>query len=357
MSTIFAIAGGVVSGAYLRPGSSLRAAVGSARPADAAVNPIAVSDATTSALGNATPQSGPIPSSGNSFDFVENGAASSAQQNIHAIGESETASNDSQIESTNTEAVSDGSVIVDPKIAEISNSADARPVADATKPRKGERPGQTSDAERKKLQGEVVNGHRLSPPELEQLRKLKGRDAGVRQHEQAHLSKGGSQVRGGASFEYQTGADGKQYAVGGEVQIDVSTSSGNPQETLAQLQQVRSAALAPADPSGQDLYVASEADRLSLAVRQEIQQEAQTPATPSPRLLSQSEAEERIRKAFPKSPAQITQSVVESSLPQFPGQQAKQSAVRQIIENAPPTDFGNPFEFSQIVGQQIDFTA
>lgn len=356
MSSISAIAGGVVSGSYLRPGSSLRTAVGSARQADAPVNPKPASDPTTGAPGSATPQLRPIPSSSSSFDFVENGAASSVQQEVQAIGEPTSVSSDSQIESTNTEAVSNGSVSAEPKPAQNSSSANERPAADAKKADKSERTGQTSVAEQKKLQGEVVNGHRLSPQDLEQLRKLKGRDAGVRQHEQAHLSKGGSQVRGGASFEYQTGADGKQYAVGGEVQIDLSTSSGNPQETLSQLQQVRSAALAPADPSGQDLYVASEAERLASAVRREIQQDAQTPATPSPRFLSQSEAEGRLQKAFPKSPAEITQSVVESSLPQFPGQQTKQSAVRQIIENARPTDFGEPFAFSQVVGQEIDFT-
>ena len=37
---------------------------------------------------------------------------------------------------------------------------------------------------------------------------------------------------GGASYEYDNGPDGKRYAVGGEVSIDTSTVSGDPQATI-----------------------------------------------------------------------------------------------------------------------------
>jgi hypothetical protein len=47
--------------------------------------------------------------------------------------------------------------------------------------------------------------------------------------------------------------------VGGDVSIDTSAVAGNPQATLAKAQQIMAAALAPADPSGQDLAVAGQA--------------------------------------------------------------------------------------------------
>lgn len=44
----------------------------------------------------------------------------------------------------------------------------------------------------------------------------------MRAHEQAHKTAAGGLAQGGATFEYQTGPDGKQYAVSGEVKIDTS---------------------------------------------------------------------------------------------------------------------------------------
>ena len=92
-----------------------------------------------------------------------------------------------------------------------------------------------------------------------QVDKLKQRDTEVRQHEQAHLAAAGPYARGGPTFEYQTGPDGKRYAVGGEVQIDTSPVEGDPQATIQKMQAVRAAALAPAEPSAQDRSVAAKA--------------------------------------------------------------------------------------------------
>ena len=58
----------------------------------------------------------------------------------------------------------------------------------------------------------------LSPDEEKQVEQLKRRDAEVRQHEQAHKAAAGQYASGGPSYDSQTGPDGKQYAVGGEVQ-------------------------------------------------------------------------------------------------------------------------------------------
>jgi hypothetical protein len=104
--------------------------------------------------------------------------------------------------------------------------------------------------------------------EQQQITELKQRDAEVRAHEQAHAAVGG-QYAGSPQYEYERGPDGRQYAIGGEVSIDVSKES-TPEETIRKAQQVKAAALAPAEPSAQDLRVATEATQIALEARTEI---------------------------------------------------------------------------------------
>ena len=99
----------------------------------------------------------------------------------------------------------------------------------------------------------------LSPEAQQQLRELKLRDAEVRAHESAHLAAGGAHVNGGAGYTYQKGPDGRQYAIGGHVSIDSSSVPGDPEATREKAQEVRRAALAPGEPSGQDRQVAARA--------------------------------------------------------------------------------------------------
>lgn len=113
-------------------------------------------------------------------------------------------------------------------------------------------------------------GEELSEEERQQVEKLRARDAEVRTHEAAHMAAGGAHVRGGATYSYQQGPDGKSYAIGGEVSIDVSPIPGNPQATIQKMQQVRAAALAPAEPSGADRSVAAAASQAEAKARQEL---------------------------------------------------------------------------------------
>ena len=55
------------------------------------------------------------------------------------------------------------------------------------------------------------------------------------------------------------GPDGHLYAVSGEVQIDTTPIPDNPAATIAKMEIVISAALAPLEPSAQDSRVAAEA--------------------------------------------------------------------------------------------------
>ncbi|MES9902739.1 MAG: putative metalloprotease CJM1_0395 family protein [Sedimenticola sp.] len=111
---------------------------------------------------------------------------------------------------------------------------------------------------------------RLTSQERAQVRKLETRDREVRAHEQAHMAAGSGVVRGGASYQFQKGPDGQLYAVGGEVRIDTGGVQGNPQATVQKAETIRRAALAPANPSGQDLQVAASATQMAATARGQI---------------------------------------------------------------------------------------
>ncbi|GGF62980.1 putative metalloprotease CJM1_0395 family protein [Alteromonas lipolytica] len=115
--------------------------------------------------------------------------------------------------------------------------------------------------------------------EQRQIDMLQQRDQEVRAHEQAHASIGG-QYAGSPQYEFQRGPDGQRYAVEGQVSIDVSTEN-TPQQTIRKMQQVRAAALAPAEPSPQDLQVAAEASRIAFEARNKLADE-RSEATAAP---------------------------------------------------------------------------
>lgn len=125
-----------------------------------------------------------------------------------------------------------------------------------------------AEDENKSLSGDVE----LSEDEQQEVEELKRRDQEVRTHEHAHVAAGGQHVRGGISYEYQVGPDGKRYAVGGEVSIDTSAEN-SPEDTIRKAQTIRQAALAPAEPSGQDRRAAAAAAQMEMKARQEISEE------------------------------------------------------------------------------------
>lgn len=121
-------------------------------------------------------------------------------------------------------------------------------------------------------------GNRLSPNELEPeeqrlVNELKMRDREVRNHEAAHMAAAAGLIVRGANFSYQQGPDNKRYAVGGDVRIDVSPVAGDPEATISKSEQIRRAALAPANPSAQDISVAAMATRMAAEARIELAQQ------------------------------------------------------------------------------------
>ncbi|MBP7461010.1 MAG: hypothetical protein KBA26_06945 [Candidatus Delongbacteria bacterium] len=109
----------------------------------------------------------------------------------------------------------------------------------------------------------------LTEGEQQAIEKLKAREREVKAHEQAHLSAAGGYAKGGATYEYQVGPDGKRYISGGEVRIDVSPES-EPEATIRKMRIVRRAALAPVDPSAQDRKIAAEAVHTENQARMEL---------------------------------------------------------------------------------------
>ena len=130
----------------------------------------------------------------------------------------------------------------------------------------------TSDKDELKP-GFSANQQTLSEEEKSQVAELKARDREVKAHEAAHKSAGGAFVRGGISLSYQRGPDGTNYAVGGEVSIDTSAVPNNPEATLRKAETIRAAALAPADPSSQDVSVAAQATQMAAQARAAILKE------------------------------------------------------------------------------------
>ncbi|WP_372964330.1 putative metalloprotease CJM1_0395 family protein [Marinobacter sp.] len=146
--------------------------------------------------------------------------------------------------------------------------------------------------------GERAGAQGLTDAELQQLTELKARDREVRAHEAAHQAVGG-QHAGAMSFTYERGPDGAQYAVGGEVSIDVSVVAGDPQATIEKMRVVRSAAMAPAQPSSQDRAVAAQAMQIMLQAQSELATSESENGSVASRVTEQHEGpgEPRLRQA------------------------------------------------------------
>jgi len=139
------------------------------------------------------------------------------------------------------------------------------------------------------------------------LEQLRARDREVRIHEAAHAAVGG-RYAGSASFQYQRGPDGRNYAVGGEVGISTSPVSGDPQATIEKARTIRAAALAPAEPSAQDRRVAAEAAQMEVEARTELQ--AQTRQEQAAEEKARAEAAEEKAAKEKAADAEPTEEVV-----------------------------------------------
>lgn len=125
----------------------------------------------------------------------------------------------------------------------------------------------------------VVAGADPEAAEVRLLQQLSARDREVRTHERAHAAAAGGLANGGPSFQFTRGPDGRLYATGGEVNIDVSPVANDPEATIEKAQKIRRAALAPTNPSQQDRAVAARATAMATEARVELQREGREQAS------------------------------------------------------------------------------
>lgn len=118
-----------------------------------------------------------------------------------------------------------------------------------------------------------ANGKPLSDKEKQEIQELKSRDLEVKEHERAH-QRVGSPYTSSPSYEYETGPDGKKYAVAGSVNISTDDED-TPEKTAEKMRIVIKAAKAPAQPSSKDLSVAADASRRLNEANSQIQKEKQ----------------------------------------------------------------------------------
>ena len=161
------------------------------------------------------------------------------------------------------------------------------------------------------------------------IQKLSARDREVRQHEMAHKAAGAG-ITGGVSYSYESGPDGRMYAVGGEVSIDTSAVSDDPRATLEKAEAIIRAAMAPAEPSSQDYRVAASARAMAAEARAELasmeEAEAAEDADAKPGAAAESRTEAReedesrrqrlaeIREGQAESVSRLQQQLVESGV-------------------------------------------
>ncbi len=108
--------------------------------------------------------------------------------------------------------------------------------------------------------------HRITS-ELRQI------DGAVRAHEHTHLALAGPYAQSAASYVTIRGPDGRSYAVGGSVKVDLQPVRGDPEATIRKARAIIRAAFGPHTPSGADMRVAAEAYRMERMAHQEMEEE------------------------------------------------------------------------------------
>jgi len=124
--------------------------------------------------------------------------------------------------------------------------------------------------ENEKKERDISGREKLSEEDQRKVDELEKIDKNVHVHEQAHLNAAGGYAKGGASYDYVTGPDGKRYANSGHVNIDTSPER-TPEATIRKADIVRKAALAPADPSPSDRQIAADAAKMKLDAQKDLE--------------------------------------------------------------------------------------
>lgn len=110
---------------------------------------------------------------------------------------------------------------------------------------------------------------------------LQAIDSKVKSHELAHMAALGGAAGSGIHYTFSRGPDGRMYATGGSIKVDLEPVPGNPEATIRKARQVRRAALAPGEPSAADMKMAARAYRVEQEAEKELEQnESETGGIP-----------------------------------------------------------------------------
>lgn len=170
-----------------------------------------------------------------------------------------------------------------------------------------------ADAVARKDSQQTVEGKEelLTRPEVKkEINQLKQTEQEVITHENAHKAAGAG-VTGAVTYTHTTGPDDQRYINGGEVAIQIPAATDDPDETIALLEKVRQAALAPAEPSPQDLRVAASASAQIQQVRadklgEQVEQEETEEVAPFANEDLTFEVPEKFQKDFARNPDEQT---------------------------------------------------
>jgi hypothetical protein len=101
----------------------------------------------------------------------------------------------------------------------------------------------------------------MSDGERAELSRLQARDSAVKQEEKGHAAAAG-QYASAPQYQYAIGPDGKAYAIGGHVDVSISSQGGTGKDNKAALAALQNAALSPNAPSGADMAAFRQATML-----------------------------------------------------------------------------------------------
>ncbi|MFZ2959902.1 MAG: putative metalloprotease CJM1_0395 family protein [Candidatus Ozemobacteraceae bacterium] len=121
------------------------------------------------------------------------------------------------------------------------------------------------------------------------LEELERQDAYIRMAIDARSLQLKPGMQGLPTYEFVRGPDGKQYAVSGELPLNVEKVQGDPEATIQNAQNIRRVALSSPSPAPGDRMAAIEASRIEYEARLELarkQSSAQAPYSPEGRRTS-----------------------------------------------------------------------
>ena len=121
--------------------------------------------------------------------------------------------------------------------------AGSRDVAPPSRHRTQESGRESSDA----VTGAKSDASNRNRQDSVDIQKLSQRGTDIGRYERGRLAVPGIVTRVGPNHEYRLGVDGRVYALGGEVSLDVNTDARSSQKSLAKMEQVPRAALTPAN--------------------------------------------------------------------------------------------------------------